>query len=159
FLMLKFSLWHIPEIKQLAGQLASNDADAKILSTIASQLDPVHFLAEEIDKIISPEPPVTIAHLGVIRDGANTELADLRSLTRNSRERLMEIQARERERTGIASLKVDYNNVFGYYIEVSKANQAKVPSYYERRQTMTNAERYITKELNEYEAKILGAEE
>ncbi len=102
---------------------------------------------------------MTVAHLGIIRDGANPELDELRALTRNSRERLAEIQARERDRTGISSLKVDYNNVFGYFIEVSKANAAKVPADYERRQTMTNAERYITQELKEYEAKILGAEE
>ena len=161
FLMLKFSLWHIPEIKQLVGQMTeSTEATQKqILTTVHSQLEPLGALAEEIDKIIAPEPPVTIAHLGIIRDGANTELDELRSLTRNSRERLANIQARERERTGISSLKVDYNNVFGYYIEVSKANAAKVPEDYERRQTMTNAERYITQELKEYEAKILGAEE
>jgi DNA mismatch repair protein MutS len=161
FVMLKFSLWHIPEIKDLATQLTNNakNGSDQILSTVASQLNPLGALAEEIDKIIAPEPPVTIAHLGIIRDGANTELDELRALTRNSRERLAEIQARERERTGISSLKVDYNNVFGYFIEVSKANAAKVPEDYERRQTMTNAERYITQELKEYEAKILGAEE
>jgi DNA mismatch repair protein MutS len=168
FIMLKFTLWHLPEIKGLASQLAEQSArdlkdqrDIKggILSSIADGLQPLGELAEEIDRTISSEPPATIAHLGIIRDGANTELDDLRSLTRNSRESLMEIQARERERTGITSLKVDYNNVFGYFIEVSKANAAKVPEDYERRQTMTNAERYITKELKDYEAKILGAEE
>ncbi len=161
FLMLKFSLWHIPEIKQIATQLSSDAPEEKrqILSTISVQLSPLGALAEEIDKIITPEPPATIAHLGIIRDGANPELDELRALTRNSRERLANIQARERERTGISSLKVDYNNVFGYYIEVSKANAAKVPDDYERRQTMTNAERYITQELKDYEAKILGAEE
>jgi DNA mismatch repair protein MutS len=171
FIMLKFSLWHLPEIKQIAGQLAelglkdekdqqdSRDFRGGIISSITAELQPLGKLAEEIDKTISSEPPATIAHLGIIRDGANTELDDLRSLTRNSRASLMEIQTRERERTGISSLKVDYNNVFGYYIEVSKANAAKVPDDYERRQTMTNAERYITKELKDYEAKILGAEE
>jgi DNA mismatch repair protein MutS len=161
FLMLKFSLWHIPEIKQLTEQLVTNgnNGTIQILSTIALQLSPLGALAEEIDKIIAPEPPTTISHLGIIRDGANSELDELRALTRNSRQRLADIQTRERERTGIATLKVDYNNVFGYYIEVSKANAAKVPADYERRQTMTNAERYITQELKEYEAKILGAEE
>ncbi len=161
FLMLKFSLWHLPEIKQLAEQLTNDAKDGRnqILSTIALQLNPLGALAEEIDKIIAPEPPATAQHLGVIRDGANAELDELRALTRNSRESLASIQVRERERTGISSLKVDYNNVFGYYIEVSKANAARVPEDYERRQTMTNAERYITQELKEYEAKILGAEE
>lgn len=161
FLSLKFSLWHLPEIKAVATQLTddANKGDKQILSTIAAQLSPLSPLAEEIDKIMSPEPPATIAHLGIIRDGANAELDELRALTRNSREGLAQIQARERDRTGIASLKVDYNNVFGYFIEVSKANAAKVPADYERRQTMTNAERYITQELKDFEAKILGAEE
>ncbi len=161
FLMLKFSLWHVPEIKSLVGQVTERTeaTQKQILTTVHSQLDPLGVLAEEIDKIIAPEPPTTIAHLGIIRDGANSELDELRALTRNSRERLANIQARERERTGISSLKVDYNNVFGYYIEVSKANATKVPEDYERRQTIANAERYITQELKEYEAKILGAEE
>ncbi|HZK75746.1 MAG TPA: DNA mismatch repair protein MutS [Candidatus Kapabacteria bacterium] len=169
FLSLKFSLWHLPEIKSLVGEVADRtnrtdgpdgtDKRSQILSTISSQLEPLPKLAEEIDRIISPEPPATIAHLGIIRDGANRELDELRALTRNSREGLAQIQARERDRTGIASLKVDYNNVFGYFIEVSKANAAKVPADYERRQTMTNAERYITQELKDFEAKILGAEE
>ncbi len=168
FLSLKFSLWHLPEIKNLVGQAAgrTNRTDgsdsairSQILGTISSQLEPLPALAEEIDRVISPEPPATIAHLGLIRDGANAELDELRAITRNSREGLTQIQARERDRTGIASLKVDYNNVFGYYIEVSKANAAKVPADYERRQTMTNAERYITQELKDFEAKILGAEE
>ncbi|MDP4198049.1 MAG: DNA mismatch repair protein MutS [Bacteroidota bacterium] len=164
FLALKFSLWHLPEIqKALAGlirdQAEVTDTDKSILGTIAKELRALPELAEELDRFVSTEPPATVAHLGVIRDGANPDLDELRALTRNSRERLLAIQARERERTGIATLKVDYNNVFGYYIEVSKANQAKVPADYERRQTMTNAERYITPELKEYEAKILGAEE
>jgi DNA mismatch repair protein MutS len=160
FLMLKFSLWHLPEIKNLAQHLTETTSSAQaILKAIAGGLEPLGTLAEELDRIVAPEPPATVAHLGVIRDGANAELDELRALTRNSRERLASIQARERERTGITSLKVDYNNVFGYYIEVSKANAAKVPEDYERRQTMTNAERYITPELKEYEAKILGAEE
>ncbi len=163
FLMLKFSLWHLPEIKGLLGQATQGTLMTKgvgpILSAIFSGIEPLPQLAEELDRMISPEPPATIAHLGLIRDGANAELDELRALTRNSREGLAHIQARERTRTGIATLKVDYNNVFGYYIEVSKANQSKVPSDYERRQTMTNAERYVTQELKDYEAKILGAEE
>ncbi len=169
FLVLKFTLWHLPEIKKLLGQLVEEPlfkgsageqrVEKQLLSAIARELDELRALAEEIDQQIAPEPPVTIAHLGIVRDGANAELDELRSLTRNSRDKLMEIQARERERTGITSLKVDYNNVFGYFIEVSKANAAKVPADYERRQTMTNAERYITPELKDYESKILGAEE
>jgi len=166
FLALKFTLWHIPTIKETAAQLleqslvqAGDRESFVLLNIIAEDLQPLQELAEEIDRIISPEPPPTQAQLGVIRDGANSELDDLRLLTTNSKQRLMEIQTRERERTGIQSLKVDFNNVFGYYIEVSKANSAKVPSDYERRQTMTNAERYTTAELKAYEEKILGAEE
>ena len=163
FLMLKFTLWHMPEIKQVLDQLSQRSAEtgeeSQLLNSATSQIETLAPLAEEIDRWIAPEPPVTIAHLGVIRDGANSELDDLRSITSGSRQRLMDIQARERERTGIATLKVDYNNVFGYYIEIGKTHHAKVPADYERRQTMTNAERYITPELKEYEAKILGAEE
>jgi DNA mismatch repair protein MutS len=161
FLILKFSLWHLPAIKEAFLKLNEmSDADAEgMIHRIAQDIDPLHQLSEEIDRTIHPEPPPTQAHLGVIRDGANAELDELRELTRNSRQKLMEIQMRERERTGINSLKVDFNNVFGYYIEVSKVNSAKVPEEYERRQTMTNAERYTTPELKEYEQKILGAEE
>ncbi len=161
FLALKFSLWHLPEIQKLLAGLVRdlNDNGKSILGTITAELHALPELAEELDRFVAPEPPATAAHLGVIRDGANPELDELRALTRNSRDGLLAIQARERERTGISSLKVDYNNVFGYFIEVSKANQAKVPPDYERRQTMTNAERYITPELKEFEAKILGAEE
>ncbi len=159
FLMLKFSLWHVPEIKTMAEGLAEGTNAQSLLTTAHESIQLLGALAEEIDRIISPEPPATIAHLGVVRDGANAELDNLRAITHTSRDRLAQIQARERERTGITSLKVDYNNVFGYYIEVSKANQARVPADYERRQTMTNAERYITPELKEYEATIAGAEE
>jgi DNA mismatch repair protein MutS len=158
FLALKFALWHLPEIQKLLAGLVKDDGKG-ILTTVSQELHALPELAEELDRFVAPEPPATAAHLGVIRDGANAELDELRALTRNSRDGLLAIQARERERTGITSLKVDYNNVFGYFIEVSKANQAKVPADYERRQTMTNAERYITPELKEYEAKILGAEE
>jgi DNA mismatch repair protein MutS len=160
FLLLKFALWHLPNIKECLTELAErSDADASMLKHLANEIQPLTELAEEIDRTINPDAPTAYGQLGVARDGANTELDELRQLTRSSREKLMEIQTRERERTGIQSLKVDFNNVFGYYIEVSKANTAKVPAEYERRQTMTNAERYTMPELKEYEAKILGAEE
>ncbi len=155
FLTLKFSLWKIPDIKECLSEIAADDS---ILGHIAHELAPLDELAELIDRTIHPEAPANPASLGIIRDGANSELDDLRSLTSSSRKRLIEIQTRERERTGIGSLKVDFNNVFGYYIEVSKANKDLVPDDYERRQTLTNAERYITPELKEYEQKILGAE-
>src|SRR5205085_1214707 len=94
FLVLKFTLWHLPEIKQILEQLPT--AEPHILRSIATELDTLGALAEELDREINPEPPVTVAHLGVIRDGANIELDELRALTRSSRERLMEIQTRER---------------------------------------------------------------
>lgn len=160
FLLLKFTLWHLPAIKQAFEDLsARNEAPNPLLHLLATELTTAHELAEEIDRTINPEVGGTYGQLGAVRDGAHAELDELRQLTRNSREKLMEIQTRERERTGIASLKVDFNNVFGYYIEVSKANTSKVPPDYERRQTMTNAERYTMPELKEHEARILGAEE
>lgn len=159
FLSLKFSLWHMPELKKLLAELEQSDKKSEMIAAVAGELCPLAELAEEIDRRISPEPPPTVAHLGVIRDGAHPELDELRALTRNSRDKLLEIQTRERERTGINSLKVDFNNVFGYYIEISKAHRDKVPTDYERRQTMVNAERFITPELKEYESRILGAEE
>lgn len=160
FLLLKFSLWHLPNIKECLTELTErSEHDVAMLKMLSAELAPLHELAEEIDRTVNPEAPTVYGQLGVVRDGANAELDELRQLTRSSREKLMEIQAREREHTGISSLKVDFNNVFGYYIEVSKANTSKVPANYERRQTMTNAERYTTPELKEYEAKILGAEE
>lgn len=166
FLVLKFTLWRIPEIKVLLEEITrfapeSSDgiAASRLLERIVSDLDPLKELAEEIDRIINPDAPANPAQLGLIRDGSIPELDELRKLTSSNREMLIGIQTRERERTGISSLKVDFNNVFGYYIEVSKTNRDKVPDDYERRQTLTNSERYITPELKEYEQKILGAEE
>jgi DNA mismatch repair protein MutS len=166
FLSLKFTLWRIPEIKEILTQVTQfapetpEGANASILlERIASELLPLNELAEEIDKTINPEASSNPSQLGIIRDGAHPELDELRSLTSSSKQRLIEVQNRERERTGISSLKVDFNNVFGYYIEVSKANKHLVPDDYDRKQTLTNAERFITPELKEYEEKILGAEE
>lgn len=166
FLSLKFTLWRIPEIKEILSQISqyapdtSVGANASILiEQVASELLELREIVEEIDKTIHPEAPSNPAQLGIIRDGANPELDELRSLTSSSKQKLVEIQNRERERTGISSLKVDFNNVFGYYIEVSKANKHLVPDDYDRKQTLTNAERFITPELKEYEEKILGAEE
>ncbi len=166
FLVLKFTLWRIPEIKETLKELSSfapasaeGASTSEALERIANDLDGLTSLAEEVDTIINPEAPANPAQLGVIRDGAHAELDELRSLTSSSRQNLMDVQARERERTGINSLKVDFNGVFGYYIEISKANKNLVPDDYERRQTLTNAERYITPELKEYEQKIYGAEE
>jgi DNA mismatch repair protein MutS len=119
-------------------------------------------LAQVIDlvaKSLDPNPPVVVRDGGVILAGVDRELDDLRAIARDSKSVLMEIEAREKERTGIGSLKIRFNSVFGYYIEVSKSNLAKVPADYIRKQTLTNAERYITPDLKVLEEKIVGAEE
>ncbi len=108
---------------------------------------------------ISDEPPVNLADGGTIRDGFHPELDELRDISKNSRQYIAAIEARERSQTGIQSLKVRFNNVFGYYIEVSKANLQLVPGSYERKQTLSNAERFTTPELKELESKVLAAED
>jgi DNA mismatch repair protein MutS len=165
FLALKHTLWRIPDVKKILGEIAhfatadANGANtSELLERLSAELNELPELAEKIDRTINPDAPAGYGNLGVIRDGANTELDELRSLTTSSKDKLLEVQTRERERTGVSSLKVHFNNVFGYYIEISNANRAKVPEDYERKQTLTNSERYITPELKEYEAKILGAE-
>jgi DNA mismatch repair protein MutS len=112
-----------------------------------------------IAKTISPAPPMLVRDGGVIADGVDPALDELRTIARGSKSILLEIETRERERTGIGSLKIRYNSVFGYYIEISKSNLAKAPADYIRKQTLANAERYITPDLKELEEKIVGAEE
>ncbi len=136
-----------------------NDSKSSKLQRLEGGL--VH-LAEVIDTIeaaIDPEVGATLRDGGYIRTGYNQELDELRSISSNAKGHLMEIQQAEREKTGIATLKIQYNRVFGYYIEVSKANSDKVPGYYEKKQTLVNAERYTIAALKEYEDKILTAEE
>ena len=124
-----------------------------------AKFDVLEDLHELIVGAIVDEPPVTFADGGVIRAGIHAELDELRELGRSGRAALVAIEERERERTGIGSLKVRYNSVFGYYLEVSKSNLKSVPADYERKQTLVNAERFTTPELKEYEAKILTAQE
>ena len=116
-------------------------------------------LHELIAATIVDEPPVNLADGGVIRAGVDAELDELRELGRSGRQALAAIEERERQRTGIGSLKVRFNSVFGYYLEVTKANSRSVPADYERKQTLVNAERFTTPELKEYETKILTAQE
>ena len=116
-------------------------------------------LRERIEKTLVPEPPLTFADGGVIAAGIDRDLDELRELSRNSKAVLAQIEQRERGRTGISSLKVKFNSVFGYYIEVSKSNLHLVPQDYDRKQTLVGAERFTTPELKEYEAKILDAQE
>jgi DNA mismatch repair protein MutS len=129
------------------------------LKKIADQLNPCSVIKERLQNEINEEAPVNILKGDVIAKGVNTELDDLRSIAFSGKDYLLQIQQRESERTGIPSLKVAYNNVFGYYLEVTNAHKDKVPQDWIRKQTLTNAERYITPELKNYEEKILGAEE
>lgn len=129
------------------------------LCQIASQLNPCSAISEKIKSSIKEEPSVLIAKGEVIADGVNAELDELRSLKKSGKDHLLLMQQRETEKTGIASLKIAFNNVFGYYIEVRNTHKDKVPADWIRKQTLVNAERYITEELKAYEVKILGAEE
>ena len=124
-----------------------------------SGMDPLEDLHEMIVRTLAEEPPVALGDGGAIREGVDAELDELRELSRSGRQSLAAIEERERARTGIGSLKVRFNNVFGYYLEVTKANAKAVPADYERKQTLVNAERFTTPELKEYETKILTAQE
>ena len=129
------------------------------LDRMMSGLDGCGPLIDRLEKTMMPEPAAAIGKGDVIAPGVSGELDSLRNITRNSRDILLQIQQREMERTGITSLKINYNSVFGYYLEVRNAHKDKVPEDWVRKQTLVNAERYITAELKEYEEKILGAEE
>jgi DNA mismatch repair protein MutS len=153
-LALAASLRKIPAIKGAVARLTS--ARLQVLHTA---LDELTDLRERIEKTIVPEPPLSFADGGVIAAGIDRDLDELRELSRNSKAVLAQIEQRERGRTGISSLKVKFNSVFGYYIEVSKSNLHLVPQDYDRKQTLIGAERFTTPELKEYEAKILDAQE
>ena len=153
-LALAASLGKIPPIKNAVSRL-----NAARLQSLHASLDELQDLRQWIEKTIVPEPPLTFADGGVIAAGVDGNLDELRELSRNSKQVLAQIEQRERGRTGIASLKVKFNSIFGYYIEVSKPNLHLVPQDYERKQTLVNAERFTTPELKEYEAKILDAQE
>src|SRR5438270_715084 len=153
-LALAASFAKIPAVRaallRLPGELL------KILHTTVDELDD---LRSYIENTVIPEPPISLSDGGVIQSGVNKELDELRDLSRNSKQYLAQIEQRERQRTGIASLKVKFNSVFGYYLEISKANLHLAPADYERKQTLVNAERFTTPELKEYESKILDAQE
>lgn len=151
---LKVALQAIEPIKN-----ACADADEPTLNRIAEQLNPCTTIRDRIEKEINNDPPLLLNKGGVIKDGVDSELDELRQLSSSGKDYLVRIQQRESERTGIPSLKVAYNNVFGYYIEVRNMHKDKVPPEWIRKQTLVNAERYITQELKEYEEKILGAED
>ena len=139
---------------------AIESTDCRQLHTLAEGIDPMTEVRDRIAREIYPDPQNNqIQKGGVIADGVNPELDDLRRIALHGKDYLARIQQRESEATGIPSLKISYNNVFGYYIEVRNAHKEKVPASWIRKQTLANAERYITEELKEYEEKILGAEE
>jgi len=155
------------ELAALRASIARLPAIAAVLTglkvsrftDLLGRLDPLTDVGELLTRSISDEPPFAVVDGGVIRDGYHAELDELRSLSKNSKTYLAAVETRERERTGIASLKVRFNKVFGYYIEISKANLQLVPKDYDRKQTLVGAERFVTPELKEYEEKILTAEE
>ena len=153
-LALAASLAKIPAIKQAVARLGSSR-----LGALHALLDELGDLRERIEKTVVSEPPLSFAEGGVIAAGVDKDLDELRDLSRNSKLVLAQIEQRERGRTGISSLKVKFNSIFGYYIEISKANLHLAPQEYERKQTLVGAERFTTPELKEYEAKILDAQE
>lgn len=151
---LKIALQAIEPIKA-----ACLDADNASLNSIGDQLNICQSIRDRIDKEIDNDPPLLINKGGVIKKGVNADLDELRSIAYSGKDYLLKVQQRESELTGIPSLKIGYNNVFGYYIEVRNIHKDKVPQEWIRKQTLVNAERYITEELKEYEEKILGAED
>lgn len=153
-LQLKRSLAAVAQIKHLCG-LQDDDAFRRM----AEQINSCQSIYERIDREIQEDPPVRIDKGGVIAEGVSAELDELRSMAGSGKDYLMELQRQESELTGIPSLKVGFNNIFGYYLEVTNTHKDKVPPEWVRKQTLTNAERYITPDLKKYEEKILGAEE
>jgi len=142
-----------------AAAAALAEFQAPLLRSLVKELDPPLDLADDIARTLVDEPPASVKDGGVVRDGVDAELDELRQASRGGRETIAGIETRERERTGIASLKVRFNRVFGYYIEVSKSNLGLVPADYIRKQTIAGGERYVTPELKEYEERVLRADE
>jgi DNA mismatch repair protein MutS len=152
--VLKTSLKKIPVLKEYASHFKS-----EILKKIKDDLNPLESLVDKIQSAIIDFPPASILEGGIIRSGFSPELDELRDIAINGKDWIAKLQKTERELTSIPSLKISYNKVFGYYIDISNAHKEKVPDSYIRKQTLVNSERYITPELKEYEDKILNAEE
>jgi len=148
------SLAQVPRLKELLG-----DTRVPLLSALAERLHPLPDLVELVGKAIEDEPPLALRDGGIIRKGYHSELDELRAAATEGRQWLAEFQVREQERTGIKNLKVRHNKVFGFYIEITKSNLAMAPENYLRKQTLVNAERFITPELKDYENRILGAQD
>jgi DNA mismatch repair protein MutS len=166
---LRIALQQIPNLKQTLAHLGAapsssllkeeKNASASLIGNLNSQISELPALVETISRAIVDEPPLAIKEGGMIRDGFDSALDELRDAMRGGKDWIAKLQQSEIEKTGISSLKVRFNSVFGYYIEVTKANLDKVPPQYIRKQTIANGERFITPELKEMEGKILGAEE
>lgn len=148
------ALRQVDVIKQLCSQ-----SENQYLQRLADALNPCHYIADKIVHQIIENPPALAIKGGFINKGVHNELDELRTIAHSGKEYLLQLQQKESQETGISSLKIGYNNVFGYYLEVTNAHKAKVPDTWHRKQTLANAERYITPELKEYEEKITGAEE
>jgi DNA mismatch repair protein MutS len=153
-LALAASLAKIPNVRQALARVP-----CERLTALHGSLDELGDLRERIERTIVPEPPLSFAEGGVIQAGLDPALDELRDLSHNSKQVVAQIEERERHRTGVGSLKVKFNSIFGYYIEISKANLHLAPADYERKQTLVNAERFTTPELKQYESKILEAQE
>jgi DNA mismatch repair protein MutS len=166
-LALAASFAKLPNVKAGAVKLAvasavdsrSHDVTVARWHGLSTSLDELADLRERIETTIIAEPPLTLSDGGVIANGLDKDLDELRDLSRNGKQFIAQIEQRERERTGINSLKIKFNNVFGFYIEISRSNLDRAPSDYERKQTLVGAERFTTPELKEYEQKVLSAEE
>jgi DNA mismatch repair protein MutS len=151
---LQVSIAVLPQVR-----LEFDSLTAPLVRALVSELDDLEDVRADIDRTLIDEPPVAARDGGAIRDGVDPELDELREISRSGKRVIAEMEDRERERTGIASLKIRFNRVFGYYIEVSKSNLRSVPEDYHRKQTIAGGERYITPALKEYEEKVLGADE
>ena len=151
--LLKESLVAISKLKLL------NDHSSEVFSQLTNELNDCALFVQQVEKILYPEPPAIIGKGRLIADGVDKDLDEYRRLSTDSKNYLLDVQKRESEETGISSLKISYNNVFGYFIEVRHTHKDKVPSTWIRKQTLVNAERYITEELKEFESKILQAED
>ena len=153
-LALNRSLSQTPNIN-----LTLSDAQSLLLQVLSENIFELPEIRKLIESAISDEPPLNMKDGGVIREGYNAELDELKTISRSAKQIIANFETQEKQRAGISNLKVKFNNVFGYFIEISKGNISRVPDDYERRQTLTNAERYTTPQLKEWEAKVLGAEE
>ncbi len=151
---LRSALQAVEPIKRMC-----DSSECNVLRALGDQLNPCQLIRDRIAREVNPDAPAQVTKGGVILPGVDPELDELRQITHSSKDLLMQVQRREAERTGITSLKIAYNNVFGYYIEVRNTHKDKVPPEWIRKQTLVNAERYVTDELKQLEEKILGAEE